>query len=118
MKGSADPVALLVQPLPDRRTGRSFVEAILLAIFIYWGWDTVLSINEETEDSREDPGSRGPHQHACILLGTYVIVTVALLAFAGKGHSRPGQREATPTTSSDAIAEPLLGPWGAVILLI
>ena len=29
---------------------------ILLAIFIYWGWDSGVSVNEETEDSSTAPG--------------------------------------------------------------
>ena len=29
---------------------------ILLALFIYWGWDTAVSVNEETEDKSVVPG--------------------------------------------------------------
>ena len=31
---------------------------MLLAIFIYWGWDTAVAVNEESEDAREAPGAR------------------------------------------------------------
>ncbi len=31
---------------------------VLLGLFIYWGWDTGVSINEETEKLRRDPGHR------------------------------------------------------------
>ena len=29
---------------------------ILLAVFIYWGWDSGVSVNEETEDPGTAPG--------------------------------------------------------------
>ncbi|NKF31977.1 APC family permease, partial [Pseudomonas sp. BGM005] len=29
-----------------------FTESILLALFIYWGWDTCLALNEETKDPK------------------------------------------------------------------
>ena len=31
---------------------------MLLAIFIYWGWDTAVTVNEETEDPGEAPGGQ------------------------------------------------------------
>ncbi|BDZ55597.1 hypothetical protein GCM10025870_26700 [Agromyces marinus] len=34
-----------------------FVEAILLALFIYWGWDTCLALNEETKDPKRTPAA-------------------------------------------------------------
>ena len=29
---------------------------ILVAVFIYWGWDSAVTVNEETEDPHEGPG--------------------------------------------------------------
>ena len=29
-----------------------------LMLFIYWGWDTAVSVNEETKDSHRIPGER------------------------------------------------------------
>ncbi len=55
---------------------------ILLAVFIYWGWDTAVSINEETEDSAHTPG-RAALLSTVTLLVIYVLVTVAALAFSG-----------------------------------
>ena len=37
---------------------------MLLAVFIYWGWDSDRRrVNEETEDSNEAPGLGGGRQH-------------------------------------------------------
>ena len=39
----------------------TFVNAMLLMLFIYWGWDSAVSVNEETKDSTKTPGSRRSH---------------------------------------------------------
>jgi amino acid transporter len=60
----------------------SFTEAILLAVFIYWGWDSGVTVNEETEDSSTAPG-RAAVVSTLVLLGIFVVVAVAATAFAG-----------------------------------
>ena len=55
---------------------------ILLAVFIYWGWDSGVSVNEETEDSSTAPG-RAAIISTFILVGIYVVVTTAAQAFGG-----------------------------------
>jgi amino acid transporter len=34
-------------------------DGVLLGIFIYWGWDSGVSVNEETESCAESPGKAG-----------------------------------------------------------
>lgn len=58
--------------------------ALLTAVFIYWGWDSAVSINEETDDPATTPG-RAAVLSTLILLATYAIVTIAAVAFAGTG---------------------------------
>ena len=60
----------------------AFTTGILIAVFIYWGWDTTVTVNEEMEDSGEAPG-RAAIVSTLILVLTYVIVTVAAIAFGG-----------------------------------
>jgi amino acid transporter len=55
---------------------------MLLAVFIYWGWDTTATVNEETEDSSEAPG-RATVVSTLILLGVYLVVAVAAQAYSG-----------------------------------
>src|SRR6202012_5835148 len=45
---------------------------ILLAIFIYWGWDSGVSVNEETEDPSSSPGKSA-------VISTFILVTISLL---------------------------------------
>ena len=53
-------------------------------LFIYWGWDTSLSINEETADKKRIPGLAGIIS-TVILLAVYFLVTLAAQSFAGVG---------------------------------
>ncbi|MFN8215796.1 MAG: APC family permease [Solirubrobacterales bacterium] len=55
---------------------------MLLAVFIYWGWDTTATVNEETEDPGEAPG-RATVISTLILLGIYVVVAIAAQSYDG-----------------------------------
>src|SRR5580704_9839274 len=61
--------------------GSDFMQAMLIAIFIYWGWDTGAAANEETENPRLAP-VRAAVVATLLLVGIYVIVSVAASAFA------------------------------------
>ncbi|WP_205860595.1 APC family permease [Phycicoccus sp. HDW14] len=58
--------------------------ALLTAFFIYWGWDTAVACNEETDDPGRTPG-RAAIISTVLLLLTYAVVAVATVAFAGTG---------------------------------
>jgi len=94
-----------------------FVEAVLLALFIYWGWDTCLALNEETKDPKRIPG-RAALLTTIILLLTYVSVTVAAMMYAGLGETGTGL--GNPDNADDfflAIKDGLLGPVGWVLVV-
>jgi amino acid transporter len=57
---------------------------ILLAVFIYWGWDSGVTVNEETEDSSTAPG-RAAIISTFILVGIYLLVATAAQAYGGLG---------------------------------
>jgi amino acid transporter len=67
----------------------AFVSGIILMLFIYWGWDTSLSVNEETADKSRTPGRAGIIS-TVLLLVTYVTVIIAMQAFAGIGSKGVG----------------------------
>jgi amino acid transporter len=60
----------------------SLTDGILLAIFIYWGWDTGVSVNEETEDATDSPGKSALISNV-VLIGIYLLVTTAVQAYGG-----------------------------------
>jgi amino acid transporter len=67
----------------------AFVSGIILMLFIYWGWDTAVSVNEETKDPEKTPG-RAAILSTIILLVTYVLVIIGAEAFAGVGSKGIG----------------------------
>jgi amino acid transporter len=67
----------------------AFVSGIILMLFIYWGWDTAVSVNEETKDPEKTPG-RAAILSTVILLVTYLLVIVGAQAFAGVGSKGIG----------------------------
>jgi amino acid transporter len=60
------------------------VSSVLIAVFIYWGWDTAVATNEESDDPGRTPG-RAAVISTVLLLVTYALVSVATIAFAGVG---------------------------------
>ncbi|HEX4401594.1 MAG TPA: APC family permease [Galbitalea sp.] len=69
--------------------GSVLAPGLLAAIFIYWGWDTAVSINEETADPAKTPG-RAAIISTVLLLITYGIVSTAAVSFAGVGDKGIG----------------------------
>jgi amino acid transporter len=63
----------------------ALLSGVLLAVFIYWGWESAVNLSEESEDSSRAPGLAGIAS-TVILLVTYISVTVALIAYSGLGE--------------------------------
>ena len=55
---------------------------VLTAIFIYWGWDTAVAVNEETTDATRTPGIAAVVS-TLLLLGIYIGVSYAAIAVHG-----------------------------------
>jgi amino acid transporter len=79
----------------------AFASGLILMVFIYWGWDTALSVNEETKDPGKTPG-RAAMLSTVILLVTYAVVIFAAQAFAGIGTKGIGL--ANPAHVGDVIS--------------
>ncbi|HYJ21690.1 MAG TPA: APC family permease [Solirubrobacterales bacterium] len=79
---------------------------MLLAVFIYWGWDTTATINEETENSTEAPG-RATVVSTVILLGIYLIVAVAAQSYAGVDDLIANQEDVLSSLGTEVFGEPL-----------
>ncbi len=55
-----------------------FTAGLLVAVFIYWGWDTAVSVNEECEDADRTPG-------VAAILSTFILVAIyVVVAFAAQ----------------------------------
>jgi amino acid transporter len=67
----------------------TFASGIILMVFIYWGWDTGVAVNEETKDRRRTPGLAAILS-TLILLVTYTLTVTSMQAFAGIGTNGNG----------------------------
>ena len=79
----------------------AFASGLILMVFIYWGWDTALSVNEETKDPAKTPG-RSAILSTLILVVTYGIAIFGAQSFAGIGTTGIGL--ANPNNSSDVLS--------------
>ena len=87
--------------LPTHLSLSAFITGIILMLFIYWGWDTAVSVNEETKDKAKTPG-RAAIISTVILLFTYVIVIFGIQSFAGIGTKGVGL--ANPAHEFDVLS--------------
>ncbi|MEF2977299.1 APC family permease [Subtercola sp. YIM 133946] len=85
--------------------GTVIAPAILTAVFIYWGWDSAVSVNEESKDPSRTPG-RAAVISTLLLLVTYALVAVATIAFAGVGTDGVGL--GNPENANDVFSA--IGP--------
>ncbi|MGV1047811.1 MAG: APC family permease [Solirubrobacterales bacterium] len=79
---------------------------MLLAVFIYWGWDTTATVNEETEDPGEAPG-KATVISTLILLGIYVIVAFAAQSYAGVDSLIKNQEDVLSSLGTEVFGSPL-----------
>lgn len=95
--------------------------ALLTALFIYWGWDTAVACNEESDDPGTTPG-RAAVISTFLLLATYATVSVATIAFAGVGDEGVGlgnQENADDVFAAvghDLFGDSALGKIGLMLL--
>jgi amino acid transporter len=79
---------------------------MLLAVFIYWGWDTTATVNEETEDPGEAPG-KATVISTLILLAIYIVVAVAAQSYAGVHNLVANQEDVLSSLGTEVFGSPL-----------
>ncbi len=85
---------------------------VLVTLFIYWGWDTAVNVNEETRDSTRAPGVAAVLS-TIILLGTYLVVTFAATSFRGAGFL-----SGHPDDVLTAMGRMAMGsPWDKILVI-
>jgi amino acid transporter len=90
------------------------VIAMLLGIFIYWGWDSGVAVNEESEDANEGPGRSA-------VVSTLLLVAIYLFVSAGAQSFHGASFLASEENSSDvlnALGHGVLGSVGVKFLII
>jgi amino acid transporter len=84
----------------------AFVSGVLIAVFIYWGWDSTVTVNEESRDSREGPG-KAAIAATVLLLGIYVVVSIAAQAYDGPQTLIDNSDDVLSVLGKDVFGSPL-----------
>ncbi|MFT0762216.1 APC family permease [Actinomyces sp. F1_1611] len=95
----------------------AFTAGVSLSLFVYWGWDVTLTMNEETTDSGRTPG-RAAITTVVVIVSIYLFVTVGSMAFAGLGDTGIGL--GNPDIQENvffALSGPVLGPLAMLMSL-
>jgi amino acid transporter len=79
---------------------------VLVAIFIYWGWDSLVAVNEETEDKERTPGIAAIAS-TIILVAIYVIVSIAAQAYHGAQFLEDNADDILSALGTDVLGSPL-----------
>ena len=95
----------------------AFAAGVSLSIFIFWGWDVTLTMNEETKNPKTTPG-RAATLTVGIIFALYILVAVAALMFAGIGTGALGLgNEDIQGNVFAALAGPVMGPFAILLSL-
>ena len=105
--GAIDPQADWFNPFS--MSFGSLLPAVLLGIFIYWGWDSGVAVNEESEDPANGPG-KAAVVSTFLLVAIYLLVATGAQAFHGTGFLT---NEANQEDVLNALGKPVFG-GGAV----
>lgn len=88
----------------------AFSAGIALSVFIYWGWDVVLTMSEETEGASHTPG-KAATLTIFVIVGLYQIIGISLVRFSGTGSGEYGLgNEAIQENIFANLAGPIMGP--------
>ena len=102
-----------IQGVGDTSTLSALTAGLLLSLFIYWGWDSTVTVNEESEDATEGPG-RAAVMSTIILLAIYVVVSVAVISYAGTEFLSLDENSGDVL---GAVAGDVLGPLAFVLII-
>ena len=88
------------------------VVAILLGVFIYWGWDSGVAVNEESENPAEGPGKAAVIS-TLLLVVIYLIVSAGAQSFYGTSYLENNSNDVL-----SALGKPVLGAILYKLLII
>lgn len=94
-----------------------FAAGVSLSIFIFWGWDVTLTMNEETKDPDKVPG-RAATLTVLVIMAIYMVVSLSVISFAGIGDTGLGAGNPDNQESIFAVlAGPVMGPFAILMSL-
>lgn len=95
----------------------TFSAGVAVSIFVYWGWDTVMTMSEESgDDSKGSSTGKAATILILTLVGLYTLLGTVLVSYAGIGTGPTGLNN--PDMSDNvfgALSQPVMG-WAGVFL--
>lgn len=96
---------------------QAVVAGLSVSLFVFWGWDVTLTMNEETKGSRTTPG-KAATLTVTIVVAIYLFVAMGSLAYAGVGTEGVGLgNEEIQENAFFYLAGPILGPLAILMSL-
>jgi amino acid transporter len=90
------------------------VVAMLLGIFLFWGWDSGVAVNEESEDPAEGPG-RSAVVSTLLLVAIYLVVSASAQSVHGTAFLA---QEENAEDVLNALGKGVLGHVGVKFLIV
>ncbi|MDR2378141.1 MAG: APC family permease [Bifidobacteriaceae bacterium] len=112
-----NPIALITHPGLDVS---ALISGLTVAVFIYWGWDVVLTITEETKDPQKTPGRAAAWTIVLITI-YYLFVATSAIMFAGVGTEELGLTGEQITDGENVfavLAVPVMGQSLAILVFL
>lgn len=88
----------------------AFAAGVSLSVFIYWGWDVVLTLSEETKGTSATPG-KAATLTIFVIVVLYQLIAVSMVNFAGTSDGEYGL--GNPKIQENifaALSGPVMGP--------
>jgi amino acid transporter len=104
--GAVDPSLDWLNPFNIPGGTTALVDGVLLGVFIYWGWDSGVCVNEESKDSANGPGKAAVMSTVLLVL-IYVVVAVAAQAYHGPAYLSNHADDVLSSLGSDVFPSPL-----------
>jgi amino acid transporter len=107
--GSIQPTADWFNPF--NLSWGALIDGVLLGIFIYWGWDSGVAVNEESRDRHRGPGKAAVIS-TLILLAIYLVVTAAAQAYHGTAFLKANSNDVL-----NPLSHGVLGPFHILLII-
>jgi amino acid transporter len=106
-----DPSLSWLNPLEIESTS-ALITGVLLAVFIYWGWDSTVTVNEESRNSSEGPGK------AAILATILLVLIYVIVAIAAQAYDGPQVLIDNADDVLSVLGEDVFGsPWDKILII-
>ncbi|HEY4346159.1 MAG TPA: APC family permease, partial [Gaiellaceae bacterium] len=90
----------------------ALADGTLLGIFIYWGWDSGVAVNEESEDSAEGPGKAAVLSTVLLVL-IYLVVATASQAYGGTAFLAANSNDVLSVLGTHVFGS----PWDKLLII-